>query len=354
MWLGILLSVATASVLIAVARGGGQPPNEAIAEQGGLTDNVVGRLFDRPLPGVSDRAATPNATGNKAADRQIRDIALARGYQLRGEPIDPMASYQGRLLQQQAIDDLISLQTAMASEIGATLTVTSAHRSATHQRQLFLAQLSSSSLALRSRVVTNNEIALGLADDVLQSAMARAAPPGFSRHHTGLVIDVSSGGVGSFAFATTAAYTWLTENNYAKAMTHGWVPSYPPGASAQGPDPEPWELAWIGRGGAQCARETSCAIGALDNITTGRTVGWGASADGQRVAAVRLVTAGHVQTLNVEWTRRFDVAVAFGLRGGEFGFSSTSGVPTGQRWACIEARTRNGGPWNRVGCADLR
>lgn len=354
LWVGLAISLSAAVIAISAARSSAPPDTETVAGQAGLSDNVVGRLFDLPLPGVSNRAATPKATGNKAADKQIRDIALERGYQLRGEPIDPMSSYQGRLLQQRALDDLVRLQTSMAAEAGVTLTLTSAHRSAARQRQLFLAQLSTSSLALRSRVVTNNEIALGLADDVLHNAMSRAAPPGFSRHHTGLVIDVSSGGVGSFGFATTAAYVWLTANNYANAMAHGWIPSYPPNASAQGPAPEPWEWAWIGRGSAACAIEAGCGIGAVDHIDDDRTVGWGVSPDGQRPRAVRLVTEDHIDPLNVEWTRRIDVAAAYGLGDGEFGFTSTRGVAPGTQWACVEARTRSGGPWHRIGCADLR
>jgi len=53
-------------------------------------------------------------------------VAVSRGYQRRGEPLDPMGRYQGRALQQRAIDDLVQLQAAMASDIGATLTLTSA------------------------------------------------------------------------------------------------------------------------------------------------------------------------------------------------------------------------------------
>ena len=318
-----------------------------------LTDDEVGRLPDAPMPGVADRAAVPTTTGNRSADERIRDVAVSRGYRLRGEPLDPLGSYQGRALQPRAIDDLVAMQAAMAGEIGASLTLTSAHRSASRQRELFLSQLSVSAITLRGRSITNGEIAAGLADDVLNHAMRIAAPPGFSRHHTGLVIDVSSGGVGGFAFATTAAYAWLTEDGYANAMAYGWVPSYPPDASGQGPNPEPWEWAWIGRDAAACARASTCADGSLD-LADGQVVtGWAKTPADAPPFRYRLVTADDATVFTPTPTSRVNLEIVFGSGAAALGFTADMSLPDGARWACVETRSQPGAPWSRAGCLDL-
>ena len=318
-----------------------------------ITGNELGRLPDGPMPGVGTPPANPRITGNNAADLRIREVATARGYRLRGDPLDPMGSYQGRRLQQRAIDDLVELQQAMQADIGATLTLTSAHRSQSRQRQLFLAQLAVSSIAVRGRSVSNAEIAAGSVDDVLDHAMRIAAPPGFSRHHTGLVIDVRSGGLASFAFADSAAYEWLSDDNFAQAMAYGWVPSYPPGSSDLGPNPEPWEWAWIGRGAAACARERTCATGALDRANDDGIVGWAVTPAGLSPERFRLVTGEGSEAFEPQPESRPDLGAVFGSSASALGFTADVGVNGGQRWACVEARAVAGAPWGRVGCLDL-
>ena len=348
LWVTLVALVATVT---AVAVTGDQTSTPA--QPSALTDDQVGRLPDGPMPGVAQRGAVPTATGNRAADQRIQDVALSRGYRLRGEPLDPMGSYQGRALQQRAIDDLVAMQAAMSSDIGVTLTLTSAHRSAARQRQLFVTQLALSAVTVRGRGVTNAEIAAGLADDVLHHAMRIAAPPGFSRHHTGLVIDVSSAGVGGFAFADTAAYAWLTANDYRNAMAYGWVPSYPPGASGQGPNPEPWEWAWIGRDAAACARADTCASGALDLADTTGVVGWASTPTDTPPARYRLVTAAGTQPFTATPQARIDLEVVYGSGASALGFAGRVGVARNDRWACVEARSSAGDPWSRIGCLDL-
>lgn len=349
LWLTLTAVIAAAGFVTLTARGGSTVPGQTSS----LTDDEVGRLPDAPMPGVADRAAVPTTTGNRAADERIRDVAVSRGYRLRGEPLDPMRSYQGRLLQQRAIDDLQAMQSAMADDIGATLALTSAHRSAARQRELFRGQLASSAITLRGRNVSNFEIGAGLVDDVLNHAMRIAAPPGFSRHHTGLVIDVASGGVGGFAFASTAAYDWLTDDGYANAMAYGWVPSYPPNASGQGPNPEPWEWAWIGRDAAACARAETCAVGSLDVAGGGTIAGWAATPDDSVPFRYRLVTLDDTTTFTPTPTSRIDLEIVFGSGAAALGFSADLPLPDGARWACVEARSESGSPWSRVGCLDL-
>ncbi len=347
-WVTLLMALAVGVATVGIAQTSDSTPPRSTAPTP-LADNEVGRLFDLPQPGLSRRGATPAVTGNSAADSRIAEVASSRGYQHHGEPLDTMGSYRGRRLQQRAIDDLIDLQAAMTEEAGVSLTITSSYRSASQQRQLFRSQLSTSSLALRHRVVTTSEIGLGLADDVLNHAMRRAAPPGFSRHHTGLVMDVKSQGLVLYSFANSTAYDWLVDNDYENAMAFGWIPSYPPRAKGLGPDPEPWEWAWIGRQTAECAVARTCALGALDSVGATGTVGWAVTPTGSPPTALRLVTAEGKEPMAVTWIERFDVGVSLG-EGSGLGFMSDQGLPAGVEWACVEARSASGSPWNRIGC----
>lgn len=47
-------------------------------------------------------------------------------------------------------------------------------------------------------------------------------------------------------FKTTSCFTWISKNNYENAKRFGIIPSYPSGASNQGPNPEEWEYVWVG------------------------------------------------------------------------------------------------------------
>lgn len=351
LWAALVVALALAVSAVGLAQSSGSTTLGAVADPL-LTDNEVGRLFDLPQPGLSRRGVTPVVTGNSDADSRIAEVAESRGYHRHGEPLDPMGSYQGRRLQQRAIDDLADLQAALLAEEGVSLTITSSYRSFSQQRQLFRNQVSTSSLTLRRRVVTNSEIGLGLADDVLNHAMRRAAPPGFSRHHTGLVVDVKSQGLVLFNFANSTAYDWLVRNNYENAMAFGWIPSYPPRAKGLGPGPEPWEWAWIGRQTARCAIAGTCALGALDRIDATTNAGWAMTASGSRPAELRLVTAEGKDTLDVTWVERFDVGVSLGTGTG-VGFSSKQVLPDDVEWACVEARPTGGDPWNRIGCSPV-
>ena len=352
-WLAALLVTVGGVGAVAVAHTSDPPAHETVAGQGtSLSPNQVARLFDQPQPGLSARHSIPNATGTRAADKRIAAVATSRGYRRHGDPLDPLGTYQGRRLQPRAIADLEALQAAMRADIGSSLTLTSAHRTPAHQRQLFRAQLTTSSVSLRGRIVTNNEIGLGLADDVLHHAMRRTAPPGFSRHHTGLTIDVAANGRGLFDFATTPAFDWLARDGYANAMAYGWIPSYPAGSTGLGPEPEPWEWAWVGRDLARCARAGSCVSGRLDALSP-QAMGWAHTSDGSPPARLRLLTSEGTRALDPVGVTRFDVAAALGVDA-DHGFTAPVDLPADVRWACVEARSAPGGPWNAVGCMELR
>jgi len=71
----------------------------------------------------------------------------------------------------------------------------------------------------------------------LEAILAVSAPPGFSEHHTGCAIDLTTDGVPPLEveFENTAAFRWLTEN----AARFGFVLSFPPG-NPYGYEYEPW------------------------------------------------------------------------------------------------------------------
>jgi len=312
-----------------------------------LSDTEVSRLFDRALPGLRDTPAVPVVTGNRAIDARIAVIARERGYRPRGSPIEPMGSYAGWPLQQRAIDDLVDLQRAMRADTGASLSITSSYRGVASQRAIFLRRLGPVG------GYTTAQIEAGAVDAVLDRNMRTVAPPGFSKHHTGYAIDVASGGYSGFGFRSSRAWDWLTDDGYANAMKFGWIPSYPDKASAQGPNPEPWEWVWIGRDAAACARDRSCAVGAIDHLslTKGTVAGWAADQAGDQVVATRLVSdRGTDRLKDTSAGTRFDLDVVFGGGYGETGFSAETEIAKKSRWVCLEARTKKRGPWSRVDC----
>ncbi len=354
MKLGVV-AVAMAVTMALVLAVGPVPTSHAQEEPPRLSGTQVARLFDRPLPALSQRTSAPAITGDRAADRRIAAVARERGYRFRGDPLDALGWYQGRRLHQRAIDDLIDLQAAMRADIGVQLQLTAAHRSVSYQRAIFRARLAASSMLLRGRVVSSREVAAGRADDVLHRAMRRAAPPGFSKHHTGYAIDVASGGFAGFGFRRSAAWRWLARDRFANAMRFGWIPSYPDRATGQGPDPEPWEWVWIGRDAAACAREATCARGGLDSVSVSadRVRGWAMSPDGTRVRRLRLVTADGSQRLRPDRLERFDVELVHHPAPRRAGFVAPADLRRKLRWACLEARAERRGPWSRVSCVEL-
>lgn len=75
------------------------------------------------------------------------------------------------------------------------------------------------------------------AGDAIENILTVCAPPGFSEHHTGRAIDVSTSGSRTLdiEFDQTAAYTWLTS----RASEYGYYLSYPMG-NPLGYQYEPW------------------------------------------------------------------------------------------------------------------
>lgn len=210
-----------------------------------FTGDQFQRLYESlSFPNTQSIVAPPMITGNQAADARIQTIAISRGYKLRSVPVLPIVKTNAPrltdddLLQPKAFNGWQVLQ-QMAKQDGIPLALNSGYRSIDSQRSLFVGRL-------RANGGDINQIAAGLADAVVVQTLHMTAPPGYSRHHTGYTIDLLCDDGTGRAFEKTACYNWISANNYDKAKRAGWVPSYPEGASDQGPEPEPWEYVWVG------------------------------------------------------------------------------------------------------------
>lgn len=181
----------------------------------------------------------PEITGNVEADTRIRTLAEARGYKLRSLALDGLVPVNTNFsIQPMALQPWLDLQ-ALAAKDGLDITTAAAYRSIKDQQSLFLEKMS-------EQGITADDVANGYSDETINIILQRTAIPGYSRHHTGFTLDLICDGVDLYIFDESACFQWLSNDNYAHAKQFGWVPSYPKGASLQGPEPEPWEYIWVG------------------------------------------------------------------------------------------------------------
>jgi len=178
------------------------------------------------------------------ADARIRAKAEARGYHLSRIPMGAIVKLKDEprlenddLLQALPAESWYKLRTAARRE-GYPISLISAYRSPEYQRDLFLSRLYATG-------VTEEQLASGAGDKAIDAVLTLTAVPGYSRHHTGYTVDFWCED-GSLTFLASSCFKWLQANNYQKAMEYGWIPSYPEGATEQGPEPEPWEYVWVG------------------------------------------------------------------------------------------------------------
>ncbi len=206
-----------------------------------FTGNQFKQLFDEAeLDNLATTGDPPAIVDNPEIDQRIRQIAVERGYQLRPMPTDvsKLVLVEGdrHRLQPAAAAAYYDLRAAAAAD-GLTIWLVSAYRSYDYQRPLFLRGVSAP---------YNN-------DDVFER-LKTVALPGYSKHHTGYAIDLAEGNFIFDEFLKSASYTWLSADNYANVTRHGWIPSYPPDADNQGPDPESWEFVYVGQPDSVSAR----------------------------------------------------------------------------------------------------
>lgn len=214
-----------------------EPPQEESISPSGyqiFTGDEFNQLFNRvDLPNLVFPDDLPSITGDTEVDERIRQIAIDRGYRLRPMPADisrlVVVEADRHRLQPEAAQAYRELRAAAAAE-GLAIWLVSAYRSYDYQRPLFLRQVEAP-----------------YSDDAVFDRLKLVAIPGYSKHHTGYTIDLAEGNLIFGDFADSASYAWLSANNYQNAKRHGWIPSYPPDADKQGPDPEPWEFTYVGR-----------------------------------------------------------------------------------------------------------
>lgn len=205
-----------------------------------FSGNEFRLLFDNLLQPNLDSVDTPPViTGDDIADARIREIAEERGYRLRSSPVEPLAYVQGVQVQDDVIDAWVQLQTE-ARQAGHTISITSAYRPVSIQRDLFLSRL-------YARGVSISQIANGDADEQIDDVLVTTALPGYSKHHTGYTIDILCSGYAFENFKNSPCFGWMSAQNYKQAKTFGFIPSYPDDADVQGPDPEAWEYVYVGR-----------------------------------------------------------------------------------------------------------
>lgn len=190
-------------------------------------------------PNTIEVTSPPPITGNTEADERIQEIAFKRGYKMRSAPVAPLSkTADGFPMQEKAVQPWHDLKAAAAKD-GINLGLVSTFRAVDEQRLIFLQRL-------RATGATVEQVAAGLADKQVIEVLTTTSIPGASRHHTGYTIDLKCDGQDFNFFANTTCFQWLSHNNYENAKKFGWIPSYPPEAGLQGPEPEAWEYAWVG------------------------------------------------------------------------------------------------------------
>jgi LAS superfamily LD-carboxypeptidase LdcB len=208
-----------------------------------LSDDDFMTLYNvARYPNVQLVSFPPAITEDETLDTLIREQAETRGYRLNSIPISDLLLYvdedsTSHYLQQPAYDAWMTLKD-QAKQDRIPLQLTSAYRSISEQRQLFTLYLTQSGFFNAS----NDNQKRAIADKVL----ARVAPPGYSRHHSGYVLDFACDNVGLDGFEDTLCYEWISENNFERSKFAGLIPSYPNTEILQGPEPEPWEFVWVG------------------------------------------------------------------------------------------------------------
>ncbi len=269
------------------------PTASAVETFPDLSADEITTLLDRaPLPGTTPPGSPPQVTGDAGADARI--VALARGTDYHQRPqtwVSPLSGAAGVPLNPEAADALVAMAAAAGAQ-GAPFVAASGYRSPDDQRRIFLDELALRGRQRIGRTYTNGEIASGAADAAIVDVLRLNSIPGFSLHHTADAADLVAPGGSLAAFSGTAAYRWLSANNYANAKAFGFLPSYPVGATAIGPDPEPWEFTYVGTRTIRCAANLvpiadgspgHCPVGRLDVVVVEGTrvtaVGWTADPD---------------------------------------------------------------------------
>jgi hypothetical protein len=180
----------------------------------------------------------PPITGDDIVDTRIREIAEARGYKLRAVAVGDLSTVDGYELQEDAQQPWLNMKRAL-EEQGLELVLVSGYRSIDDQRSILLERLANAG-------ASTTKIADGLANDAVDEVLELAAPPGYSKHHTGYTIDLFCPGTEFRKFSESPCHAAMIADNFALPRQFGFIPSYPDDAQFQGPTPEAWEYVYVG------------------------------------------------------------------------------------------------------------
>ena len=182
------------------------------------------------LSNLASITKDPAITGNAQTDARMRRIAEERGYRVQPlvASLDKLQTVEQKLLQPEAARAYLALSEA-ARQAGHPIILASAYRGFDVQRNILFRHLKAP-----------------YTDAKIYAVFRIVAPPGYSRHQTGYVVDLAAAEYGINEFKYSNAYAWLAADNFLQAKKHGFIPSYPAGVENQGPDPEPWEFAYVG------------------------------------------------------------------------------------------------------------
>lgn len=213
-----------------------------------LTPNYVGsdyRLLweNAELTNVNDISTNYPILGNEEVDAYIRQQGEKRGYRRQPVASGALVVREGYAMQAQTARAWDQLKKHAASQ-GVGLTISSGQRGSEEQATLFRQFLRANVGFLPSAAALVN----GEVDDALDQTLARVAPTGYSKHHSGYTLDLCDSYTNACAtrFEGSNAEAWISANNYANARRYGFIPSYPADLKDQGPNPEPWEIVWVG------------------------------------------------------------------------------------------------------------
>ncbi len=146
----------------------------------------------------------------------------------------PYAS--GGKLEERTAQALYAMMDEMRAAGISDVYVTSAYRTFTYQQYLY------------NKYIADEE-AKGLShSEAVKEAERYSAPPGYSEHQTGFVVDFMTSTMSDLdeSFERTAAFAWLSENCY----RFGFILRYPKSAdkiAITGYDYEPWHYRFVGR-----------------------------------------------------------------------------------------------------------
>jgi D-alanyl-D-alanine carboxypeptidase len=182
-------------------------------------------------------------------DTIIAELSQARGYTLKKTvPSKDLVTAKDGWALRQGVREQFDLMQKEAQKSNINFDLISTYRSVEEQKELFDQELVSYGINL-NRLSDEVYVNSTTTRDLIQKALNRVAPPGYSKHHTGVTFDLVSSEARDFG--NTQAYLWLSQDNYYNAKKFGFLPSYPQleEIAKYGPNPEAWEYFYVGKDG---------------------------------------------------------------------------------------------------------